>query len=54
METRVAFVSGAARGMGRAIAEKLATDGFDVAVNDVPTSLPGLRETASLITSSGK
>lgn len=32
---RVAFVTGASRGLGKAIALRLARDGLDVAVNDI-------------------
>lgn len=35
MAARVAIVTGGARGMGEAIARRLLSDGFDVAVNDI-------------------
>ena len=51
---RVAFVSGAARGIGKAIAIRLAKDGLDVAVNDIAANESALKETADEIISLGK
>ncbi|KIJ62323.1 hypothetical protein HYDPIDRAFT_94665 [Hydnomerulius pinastri MD-312] len=43
----IAIVTGAAQGIGRAISLRLADDGFDVAVNDIPANKENL-ETVSL------
>jgi NAD(P)-dependent dehydrogenase (short-subunit alcohol dehydrogenase family) len=53
MTTRVALVTGAARGIGRAIALRLAEDGLDVAVNDLPDT-PGLDDVVREIESKGR
>ncbi|KAJ7234756.1 acetoin reductase family protein [Mycena haematopus] len=50
----VAFVTGAARGIGKAIALRLADDGFDVAVNDLPASADGLFEVVEEIKAKGR
>ncbi|KAJ7182872.1 NAD-binding protein [Mycena crocata] len=51
---RVAVVTGAAQGMGKAIALRLAGDGFDVAVNDVPSKALNLAEVAEEIKATGQ
>ena len=52
--TSIALVTGAGRGIGRAIALRLATDGFDVAINDLPTSRRNLEAVASDISARGR
>ncbi|PCH37673.1 short chain oxidoreductase [Wolfiporia cocos MD-104 SS10] len=46
---RIALVTGAGQGIGRAIALRLAHDGFGAAVCDVPTNRPRLQEVAQEI-----
>jgi NAD(P)-dependent dehydrogenase (short-subunit alcohol dehydrogenase family) len=49
----VAVVTGAARGIGRGIALRLADDGFDIAVNDLPGT-PELDEVIKAIEGKGR
>lgn len=51
--TRVAFVTGASRGIGRATAERLAKDGFDVAIS-YSTDADGAAETLRAIEAAGR
>ncbi len=50
----VAVVTGASRGIGRAIAVGLAEFGYDVAVLDLPSQRSALDETASAIRAAGR
>jgi NAD(P)-dependent dehydrogenase (short-subunit alcohol dehydrogenase family) len=53
-EGSVALVTGAARGIGRAIALRLAADGLDVAVNDIEGSVARLESLVAEIRTLGR
>jgi len=51
---RTAIVTGSARGIGRAIAIRLAEDGFDVCINDIAANQAGINETVKEIQGRGR
>ncbi|KAL1667323.1 hypothetical protein GGF50DRAFT_48860 [Schizophyllum commune] len=51
---RVAIVTGAARGIGRAIALQLANDGLDITLNDLPSAKDQLDEVRAEVETRGR
>lgn len=52
--TRVAIVTGGAQGIGRAIALRLASDGLDIAVDDLPSKSQLLENVVNEIKNLGR
>ncbi|TRM58481.1 hypothetical protein BD626DRAFT_511220 [Schizophyllum amplum] len=53
LSRRVAIVTGAAQGLGKAIALRLARDGLSIGLNDLPTKQDALDDVAQTITKNG-
>ncbi|KIM39514.1 hypothetical protein M413DRAFT_29242 [Hebeloma cylindrosporum] len=51
---RVAVITGASSGIGRGIALRLANDGYDVAINDLPYTAEGLKKVAAEVKNTGR
>ncbi|RYP67691.1 hypothetical protein DL771_007098 [Monosporascus sp. 5C6A] len=54
VEGRNAIVTGSSRGIGKAIATRLASDGYNVCINDIPANQKGCEEVVSEIQALGR
>lgn len=52
--SRAAIITGAARGIGRAVAIQLAEDGFDIALNDLPSTAEEIKDVVKIIEQKGR
>lgn len=50
----VAFITGAAQGIGKDIALRLADEGFNVAINDIPSNAANLDSVAKEVAAKGR
>jgi len=53
-QTKIALVTGASRGIGRAIAVGMAKRGFDIAINDIERQKDAMQDVAKEIEASGR
>ena len=51
---RVAIVTGSAKGIGYSIAQRLADDGVDIVINDLPSQLSKVNEVVEEIKKKGR
>lgn len=51
---RIAVVTGAAQGIGLSIAQQLARDGIDIAVNDIPAKASQIQQVVEEIRATGR